>query len=221
MARNTAAVLLICIAFLVLQPASAEAHQPRLVNGDMIIIDHPEVSKAYYDILTGAPRTYVIESPEPFLLYLNLLVPESSNPQGRYSAIVYTVKGTEKTAWAKLDAASVEWKEFYEEYGGDYYLWGPEYEQRVPAGRYEVVVYSADNRGYYSLATGKQEVFPPDEIARAFLILPFLKMQFFQYPLQTLLTSPFILAWLFIIAALVINIVIIFVKVFRRRTSAI
>jgi len=215
--RKTSVIILICLALLILQPAAVEAHQPRLVDGDMIVIDHPEVSKAYYDTLAGSPRTFVIESGKPFLLYLNLLVPESSNPQGRYSAIVYTLAGAEKTELARLDAASVVWKEFYEEYGGDYYLWGPEYERQVPAGRYEIVVYSTDNLGRYVLATGKEEDFPPIEIARTFLTLPFLKIQFFQYPLQTLLASPVILVWLVIVVVLAAGIVLILFRVFLRR----
>lgn len=216
--KRISSALLICIALVVLLPAAVEAHQPRLVGGDTVIIDQPEVSKAYYDTLTGAPRTYVIESGVPFLLYLNLLVPESSNPQGRYSATVYTMNGAGKKELGSLDAASAEWKEFYEEYGGDYYLWGPEYERQVPAGRYEIVVYSGDNRGRYVLATGREEVFPPVEIARTFLTLPVLKIQFFQYPLATLLTNSIILAWLGIVVVVAV-VAVLFSLRFRRRAA--
>jgi hypothetical protein len=218
--KRTLIAILVCVAIIVWQPAAADAHQPQLVSGDYVKVPNPEVSKAYYDTLAGAPRTYVIDSPNPFHLYLNLLVPGSSNPQGRYSAIVYTVEAGNRTESARLDAGSVEWKEFYEEYGGDYYLWGPEYEQDVPEGRYEVEVYGNGNLGKYVLAVGKLEEFPPLEIARTFLVLPVLKMQFFQYPPLTLLASPYILAWLIIIAVVLLAIGLVLVRVCRRRPKS-
>ena len=50
---------------------------------------------------------------------------------------------------------------FYEPFGGDRDLLGPEYDGEVPAGAYSVVVTSPDNTGKYVLAVGRKEKFPP------------------------------------------------------------
>jgi hypothetical protein len=211
--------LLVAIIITLVQPWAADAHQPRLVCEDPVIVADPEISKAYYDTLSDAPRIYVIESQKPFLLYLNLLVPKSSNPQGRYSAIVYRVAEGKRAECARLNADSVEWKEFYEEYGGDYYLWGPEYEATVPEGRYEVEVSGNNYQGKYVLATGKSEQFPPVEIARTLLVLPVLKVQFFQYPPVILLSNPIVIAWLIAIVILLAAIVFLTIKILHKRSS--
>ena len=217
--RKILVALLICIVLFVSQSSVASAHQPRLVSGDKVVVENPEVSKAYYDTLTGNPRTYVIESQTPFLLYLNLLVPKASNPQGRYSGIVYRVDAGKRVEWARLDASAVEWKEFYEEYGGDYYLWGPEYENTVPNGRYEIEVYSSDNQGKYVLAVGNQEEFPPVEIAKTFFVMPVLKTQFFQYSPLIFLSSTTGIAWLIFVVILLVIIVLILIRIFHRHSK--
>ncbi|MDD5398487.1 MAG: hypothetical protein PHU70_05335 [Dehalococcoidia bacterium] len=218
MPKRLVIALLMAIIITVSQSWTADAHQPRLVCGDPVTVVDPEVSKAYYATLSGAPHTYIIESQKPFLLYLNILVPASSNPQGKYSAIVYRVDAGVRVEFARLDADSVDWKEFYEEYGGDYYLWGPEYEATVPEGRYEVEVFGNDNQGKYVLATGKVEDFPPVEIARTLLVLPVLKVQFFQYPPLVLLSNPIVIAWLIAIVILLSAIVFFTIKILHKRS---
>jgi hypothetical protein len=208
----SAVLMSLCI--FILATWSASAHQPRLVSGDQVIVDDAEVSKAYYDMLTGTPRIYIIDSQKPFSLYLNLLVPKSSNPDGRYSANVYEINAGKKVELARLNAGDVQWTEFYEEYGGDYYLKGPECKKTLPGGRYEIEVYSADNLGKYVIAIGEKEEFPPIEIVKTFLILPVLKVQFFQYPTAILLSSTIGIAWLIIIAILLLVIGLVLHKFF-------
>jgi len=219
MIRRFIIALMIGIVSSVSQASAASAHQPRLVCGDKVVVENPEVSKAFYDTLNGNPRTYTIESQTPFLLYLNLLVPESSNPQGRYSAVVYRLDTGKRVELAKLNSSSVEWKEFYEEYGGDYYLWGPEHEEKVPEGRYEIDVFSSDNQGKYVLAIGKIEEFPPIEIVKTFLVLPVLKTQFFQYSPLILLSSTIGIAWFIVIVILLLVIGLIIIRIFRRHSK--
>jgi hypothetical protein len=219
MRKRITVALLIGIVLAISQSSAALAHQPRLVCEDKIVVENPEVSKAYYDTLNGSPRTYIIESHTPFLLYLNLLVPKSSNPQGRYSAIVYRIDESNRVEWARLEASSVEWKEFYEEYGGDYYLWGPEYEKTVPVGQYEIVVFGNGNLGKYVLAIGKAEEFPPTEIAKAFYVIPVLKTQFFKYSPQTLLSNRIVIAWLIIIIILLLAVVLIPTLIHRQHSK--
>jgi hypothetical protein len=207
----------LCVFILGTSPASA--HQPRLVSGGAVSVENAEVSKAYYDVLNGTPRTYIIDAKQAFSLYLNLLVPKSSNPDGRYSAIVYEIDAGRKVEMARVNAGDVEWTEFYEEYGGDYYLKGPEYKRALPAGRYEIEVYSADNIGKYVIAIGDKEEFPPLEIVNALLIMPVLKVQFFQYAPLILLSSNIGIVWLIVIVILLIVVGFILFRIYRHHSK--
>lgn len=56
------------------------AHQPRLVfkqpAGQVVNIQNPEVSQAFYGILSGQADTYQIIAETRFLLYINILAPD-------------------------------------------------------------------------------------------------------------------------------------------------
>ena len=83
--------LLTTVILFLLFANSASAHLPRITysqDGAVEIIN-PEISQAFYDELKGQPRDYFIESSVDFELYLNLLVPEIANIDGRYSAKVF------------------------------------------------------------------------------------------------------------------------------------
>ena len=81
-----------------------------------------------------------------------------------------------------LDGKTYAWRPFYEPFGGDRYLLGPEYDEQVPAGAYTVVVTSPDNTGKYVLAVGKIEKFPPKAMARTIVALLKLKRYFGKSP---------------------------------------
>ena len=67
----------------------------------------------------------------------------------------------------------------FEEFGGDYYLQAPTFDQNVSAGTYYIKVFNQNNTGKYSLATGAIEAFPPDESLKALISIPLLKEQIF------------------------------------------
>lgn len=58
------------------------AHQPRLVfkqpAGKITYIQNPEISQAFYGILSGQKDIYKIVSDTGFLLHINLVVPDIS-----------------------------------------------------------------------------------------------------------------------------------------------
>jgi len=167
------------------------AHQPVIVEKDSIQIEKPEISRAFYDELKGRPRSYFIDSEKDFDLYINLLVPKNTNSGGRYSAHVYRVKNGQRALLTEIDGGSVVWQEFYEPFGGDTYVKGPEYKHAVPAGRYEIEVYSQDNLGKYVLAVGEKEFFGPKEIAKVYTDVPRLKGEFFGSSPWSFLWTPF------------------------------
>ena len=152
------------------------AHQPRITSSEDIIVKEPEVSKAYYGNLEGNPHVYVINSDENFNLYVNILVPNIEGIDKDFSVIIKK-DGIEV---GFLDGINYEWIEFYEKFAGDSYWAGPEFDEKVSLGRYEIIVTSPDNRGKYSLAIGKIESFPFLEIVNAIIILPSLKKDFFE-----------------------------------------
>jgi len=179
---------LIVLGFFIL-PLATSAHQPRLVNDSTIEVPAPEVSKAYYAELTGVPHTYYINSEKEFNLYLHLLVPKNSNPEGRFSAALYDMATDEELYF--LDGDNFEWKEFFEPFGHDTYLEGPEYKTVMPAGQYRVAVFNQFNQGKYALAIGGLESFDFAEFMNVYKLLPQLKKDFFNVVPANFLLSPF------------------------------
>jgi hypothetical protein len=177
---------------------TAYAHQPRLVDDrPSIEVKNPEISQAFYARLAGNPQSYYIRSDVPLRLYVNLLVPDIAGIDTDYEAVVSRETGSGEEVLARLDGKAYEWRPFFEPFGGDHYLLGPEYDGQMPAGTYIVTVSSPDNAGKYALAIGKIEKFPPKEMARTIVALPQLKKYFGKSPW----TAYFNLSGLFLLAA--------------------
>ncbi len=190
------------IAILFLAPIFVFAHQPRITENRQTLVPDPEISKAYYAKLTGEPDTYIIESNEPFKLYVNVLVPDISGQRKDVSAIV-TNNGKQISF---LDGLNFEWEKFYEPFGADTYWMGPEYEADVKAGKYEIKVFSPDNDSKYSLAIGKIEAFDGKEGLNALTIIPELKKDFFEESPISFIKSPFgwgLIVAMYLLAAIV------------------
>ena len=194
-------LLIIFIPFLLINIASA--HQPRLVynlensQDNPIIIEEPEISKAYYGELKGKPDYYLIESEEGFNFYLSLLSPDLKDSKTDFSAEVVS----DNIVLFVLNKSQEEWEAFYEEFAGDSYLRGPEIEKTVESGAYYIKVSNPSNMGKYSLVVGKLESFPFKEIVKTFVALPKLKKDFFE---KSPLTAYFNLMGLFLLIFLVI-----------------
>jgi hypothetical protein len=175
---------------IVFVPISVFAHQPRVVSGQVINVEDPEISKAYYGELFGAPNKYIIDSQEEFNFYISISVPANINPDGRFSARVYNLD-KERQEILFLDSSSKDWEMFHEPFGNDDYIQGPELKKILPAGQYEIEVFNIDNIGRYVLAVGEKEFFPPSEIASSMMVIPKLKKEFFEVSPITFLFSPF------------------------------
>ena len=180
-------ILFVLILFLSIE--SLSAHQPRLDTGtatieNPIIVDNPEISQAFYGQLKGEPVYYQINSDKPFELYLNLLVPTSPGQGGELVSAEVTNSSGDVVLF--LNGTNSTWTPYFEEFGGDYYLKGPEATLKVPAGTYNIKVFNSRNQGKYSLAIGKIETFPANEALTALFTLPLLKEEFFAKPISTL-----------------------------------
>jgi len=157
-----AAALLVSLLFLA---PLASPHNPVIVKTrnseeQPVVIARPEISYAYYGLMTGEPHFYLIEADRPFRLYVNILLPdlrpkEPAIPRHdlsfeirRDSAVLHAASGRDS-----------DWRRFYEPFGRDHYYLGPEFETSAPAGAYVIKIFSSTNRGRYALAVGKKERF--------------------------------------------------------------
>lgn len=220
--------ILLILILIVILPYKAFAHQPRIVSGNLVEINNPEVSQAFYGELKGTSTEFEIKSDKNFNLYVGLLVPDIKNVKKDISAEIYRLKDDGKEILASLDGSKFKWTPFYEEFAKDNYFWGPEFNatssekgvdlkgQPVPAGDYIISVYSPTNSGKYSLVTGYEETFPIKEIINALFVIPILKINFFNYPIKELIVSPYIYGPIIFLVIFVLMIRFIFKLITKR-----
>ena len=187
--RSKLGIMGILIIVIFLSISMAFAHQPRLASDNStianpIVVKNPEISQAFYGKLNGNPAYYKIQSNKQFQLYANILVPDIPGASSQLMSVQIT-DSSGKTI-GMLDAQNSTWTPYFEEFGGDNYLKGPEFNQTVPAGTYYLKVFNGDNQGRYSLAIGDIESFPPAETLNTLFLLPIIKANIFQVPVAEL-----------------------------------
>lgn len=176
---------LACALFFI--PVISFAHQPQLPDTNDVTVSDPEISKAYYATLNGAPHVYTIASNTPFELYVNILVPDIKDQKKDVTA---KITNGSKTI-ATLGGTGAQWEKYFEPFGYDHYFQGPEHKAQVEPGTYTITVSSPDNDSKYSLAVGETEAFNLSESYRAVTVMPELKRNFFKESPATFLLSPF------------------------------
>jgi hypothetical protein len=154
---------------------TAHAHQPVVVDSETTEVVDPEISKAYYGVLSGAAHTYVITSDIEFDLYVGILVPDSESPKRDVKAEIF--RGDELVE--ALGGVDAEWVTFYEPFAQNTYWDAGEYRLRAAPGVYSVRVSSPDNASKYSLAIGEIEFFDLEDRANALAVLPGIQQEFF------------------------------------------
>ena len=182
--NNNLIKFLIILGIVICSLSLVAAHQPRITDGDYslpenaVLIEQPEISQAFYGQLTGKPVYYKITSDKPFKLYVGILIPDISGVQKNFMSVEVTDSAGNSVLF--LNGSDYDWKPYFEEFGGDQYLEGPEARKNVTAGTYYIKVFNSNNQGKYSLAVGEIESFPPLESLQAMVLLPILKQQFFE-----------------------------------------
>jgi len=173
------------ILFFLISISLVYAHQPRIVfdkqssSDNPFLVDDPEVSKAFYGDLNGTSDYYLIVSNQSFDLYLGILSPDITPSEKDFSVKVIGPQNI------SLDGTLMKWTPFFEDFAGDSYWQGPEFDKKADQGKYLIQVSSPDNHGKYVLAVGKKEEFPPKEAFNAVFSLPKLKKEFFEKPMFT------------------------------------
>lgn len=170
-------------------PVFAFAHQPRLNTSPLTEVTDPEISKAYYGVVSVEPHIYHIVSDVPFNLYVNILVPDMAGQKTDMSFLV--LKKGEKVPIVAMDSDKTQWKKFFEPFGHDSYMQGGEYKAKAEAGEYRVVVWSKDPVSHYSLAIGEIENFDLKEIVNAINLIPTIKKNIFNKNPIDFVLSPY------------------------------
>lgn len=174
-------------------PLAALAHQPQIVEGEqpVTVIEKPEISKAYYGELTGEPHVFTIDAREPFNFYMNVLVPDLPNAKRDVSAALINPT-TPEIPIAVIGGGETTWEPFFEEFARDNYFQTPPFRAELPAGIYEIRVWSSNNDSAYSLAVGEIESFGFWDIVDAYIRIPQIKSFFFEKSAFSALFTPFI-----------------------------
>ena len=174
--RKSLFILLLTLS-LVLPTSPVSAHVPEIVNNERnfldepLLVENPEISKAFYGKLSGTPHRYMIISDEAFNLYISLLAPYVG--QEETSGLEFHImKDGEKIV---MMHGYDNWEKWYEEFAGDWYLQGPEYETLAPAGTYVIEVHSETNSEDYTLAIGRIERFGLLDMVKVVFIVPIVK----------------------------------------------
>lgn len=156
-------------------PAPVAAHKPVVVDDTTTEVIEPEISKAYYGILSGNPQSYQIEASTAFDLYVNILVPDDGSPVKDVTAEIFR----DEEPLMRLGGTDFAWTTFYEPFGGNTYWNGGEYRLRAEPGVYTIIVSSVDNTSSYSLAIGEIEFFSWGDRLNALAVLPAIQQEFF------------------------------------------
>ncbi len=184
-------------------PLLVFAHQPRIVAGTpMTAIEEPEISKAYYGELTGEPHVFYFETSEPLDFYMNILVPDVPGAKKDVSAALLDPHAPE-VPLALVGGVDTTWKPFFEEFARDDYFQADEYRTELPAGEYQIRVWSSNNDSAYSLAVGEIESFGFWDIVDAYIKIPQIKSFFFEKSPFSAFLSPILVAPLGVLLMLV------------------
>jgi len=175
-----------------------------------IQITNPEEFQAFYDELKGSPRDYFIDSNKDFELYIYPLVPNPENKDGRYSVEIFLIKDNKEQAIYSIDGLSYEWQDFYNSSNRDYYLKGPELDEKLLAGKYKIEVWSKNNQGKYVLIMGKKEVYNIPSILNTFWQLPLLKVNFLKTSILEFFFTPFGIGSIAVVGLLLIFLALIY-----------
>ena len=191
--HNLKIAILVLLFIFVNRPLEVLGHQPRIVKTEKINISKPEISKAYYGKLSGTPHTYIINAKNTIDLYVNVLVPFIEGREKNVAAKIFK----DGKPLATLSPGKEDWKKFFEPFGQSMYWQGPEFKKRADAGKYKIIVESAEKEIRYVLATGEIEAFDGREGLNAILLIPELKKSFFEESSISFIFSP--LGWGYIL----------------------
>ena len=161
--------------FILFLSSSLLAHKPVLNESSDYPIDapyevvEPEISKAIFSTLDGAPHYYKITSERDFNFYVSVLAAkiEGCDQKDRFS---FEVLDSKFHQIIFADGEVFEWWPWFEKYGDQWYWVGPEIGENFKsnrvfkAGTYYIKIFNKNNEGKYIFAVGDIEDFSFSDI---------------------------------------------------------
>ena len=179
----------LALTILLLMTTHLYAHKPVLNSNSSFPadapyeIEEPEISKAIYSKLDGAPHYYRIDSDESFDFYGSVLAAKIDNCplQKTFS---FEVLDSDFHLIYLADGENFEWWPWFEEYGKQWYWVGPEIganfasNEVFEAGTYYIKVFNQSNSGQYILAVGDIEGFSVKDIVNTLFSMGKIEKQY-------------------------------------------
>ncbi|MBI5467432.1 MAG: hypothetical protein HY975_04450 [Candidatus Kerfeldbacteria bacterium] len=158
----------------------AMARQSVVVQTTPVIVQEPELSRAYYAHLRGQPAVYEVTVNEDLTFYASLLVPATTPPPNDLQVeVLRTNELGAEILIAVIQPTATDWQPFRERLSGDNYWQGPSYRQDVGPGTYRLVVSSPTNTNTYVLAIGEQESWSASTFLGNLSVLPVIQSDIF------------------------------------------
>jgi uncharacterized membrane protein len=194
--KKLIAVLFLVVALILLFNGLLHSNARRMVTEQLVTVSEPEIAKTYYGQLKGVQDTFLIDSANPFELYVNVAVPDGAQAKKNIWAEIYTLEETpqadgkifqKKTSVALLDPNKVDWTTSYDSIIGESYLKGAELKDDQSGGnvkgvveqpgKYYIKVFDIndedeESNGNFILTIGAKEKISTDEAINTIRILP-------------------------------------------------
>lgn len=162
-------------------PLTASAHLPRYTIGQNISlhnpaeIDEPTISQVFYGQMRGTPDYYHFYLAQPTEIKISLLSPINETEFPQIELIAQS--GQTQKLTGSFD------KVYFEKFGADYYLKGPQEVFDLSSNNYLIKIHNASNTGRYALTIGQTRKFVLTEEISTFFLLPLIKQKFFGRPI--------------------------------------
>jgi len=139
-----------------LAPAMALAYSAVWVGSTTtpIAVDDASQARGYFGELAGSPETFAISASEPVRLYVTVLQPQIAGAKQDLSVAVLDPKNPDIPLGVILGPAASWTPATYE---GQAYTKGPEYRATLPAGNYEIRLWSTANDAPYVVVIGETD----------------------------------------------------------------
>jgi hypothetical protein len=151
------------IFFFVCGVHAAEAFVPVLIKdidqADIMPIADPTLAQAFYGHMDNFPHMYEIHAKEPFLLSLQILMPDIDSSKNNISGVIIKVPegGGRVTEIASLSAQEAGWGTTFQSLDGNKYREGPAFQKELEPGMYRIEVHTPDNIEKYILRVGTRD----------------------------------------------------------------
>lgn len=197
-----------------LLPFTAYAFSAQWVPGTSTIeVANPTRATGYFGELSGEPQTFRVSAAQPIRLYVTLMQPQTSASKHDLSLAIVDPEHPAIPLGVILGPAATWTPAAYE---GSDYVKAPDFRATLPAGVYELKLWSSNNDAPYVVVIGETETPIITRFFSALHALPQINAAFFGAPRLHMLAAPIIL-WP-LVALLVIVALLIWWAAHRRAT---